>query len=169
MEYNTTREKIIMPEYGRLVQKLVEYAVTIPDRSERRRFAENIVRVMTNCNPQNRNIPGFRHKLWDHLAMISDYKLDIDYPFPINRKDENEKPERVPYPTNKIKYRHYGHLVETLLDEIAALPEGKERDELTKLAEGQMRRSLEMWNKDSLNEKKIHKDFERYTGKRQTR
>ena len=71
--------------------------------------------------------------------------------------------ERVPYPTNKIKYRHYGHLVETLLDEIARMPESDERNELTKLAEGQMRRSLEMWNKDSLNDKKIRKDFDQYT------
>lgn len=165
MEYNTTREKIIMPEYGRLVQNLVEFAITIPDRDERNHFAESIVRVMANCNPQNRNIPGFRHKLWDHLAMISDYKLDIDYPFPANRKAIEEKPERVPYPTNKIKYRHYGHLVETLLDEIARMPESDERNELTKLAEGQMRRSLEMWNKDSLNDKKIRKDFDQYTNR----
>lgn len=164
MEYNTTREKVLMPEYGRLVQKLIEYAITVPERNDRQRFAEDIVRIMANCNPQNKNIPGFRHKLWDHLAMISDYRLDIDYPFPVSRKPEGEKPERVPYPTNRIKYRHYGHLVETLLKEIAGMPEGEERDELTTLTENQMRRSLEMWNKDALNDKKIRKDIEQYTG-----
>ncbi len=163
MEYNTTREKVMMPEYGRLVQNLVEFAITIPEREERQRFAENIVRIMANCNPQNRNIPGFRHKLWDHLAMISNYNLDIEYPFPINRKEKDAKPERVPYPTNKIRYRHYGHLVETLLQEISKMPQGEERDELAQLTESQMRRSLEMWNKDALNDNKIHKDLLRYT------
>ena len=73
MEYKTKREKIIMPEYGRLVQNLVEFAITIPDRDERNRFAESIVRVMANCNPQNRIILRIRQKLWDHDAMISDY------------------------------------------------------------------------------------------------
>ncbi len=163
MDYNTTREKVMMPEYGRLVQNLVEYAITIPEREVRQRFAESIVRIMANCNPQNRNIPGFRHKLWDHLAMISNYNLDIDYPFPINRKEKDAKPERVPYPTNKIRYRHYGHLVESLLQEISNMPQGEEREELTRLTESQMRRSLEMWNKDALNDSKIHKDMLRYT------
>lgn len=162
MEYNTTREKVAMPEYGRLVQKLVEFAVTIADRNQRQRFAEDIVRVMANANQQNSNYPGFRHKLWDHLAMISNYQLDIDYPYPIVPKEKDAKPERVPYPTNRIKYRHYGHLVETLLKEISQMPPCEERDELTRLAEGQMRRSLEQWNKDALDSKKIQGDLQRY-------
>lgn len=162
MEYNTTREKIIMPEYGRLVQKLVELAMEIPDRKERQQCAENIVRIMANCNPQNRNIPGFRHKLWDHLAIISNYKLDIDYPYPINERPQNIRPEKVPYPENKIRYRHYGHLIESLLKDISKMPEGKERDELTRLAEEQMRKNLAQWNKGTLDERKIQKDIDHY-------
>lgn len=151
-----------MPEYGRLVQKLVELAVSISDRKERQQCAEDIVRIMANCSPQNRNIPGFRHKLWDHLAIISDYKLDIDYPYPVNEHPKDIHPEKVPYPENKIRYRHYGHLIESLLKDISQMPEGEERNELTRLAEEQMRKNLAQWNKGTLDDKKIQKDIDRY-------
>lgn len=163
MDYNTQREKITMPEYGRLVQEMAEYATTIADRDARQEYASAIIRVMAmSQTPQNRNVPGFRHKLWDHLAMISGYKLDIDYPFPITKKEAGAKPAHVDYPTNKIKYRHYGHLVEQLLKVIAKMPEGADRDELQRLAEMQMRRDLEVWNKNAANARRIHDDIERY-------
>jgi hypothetical protein len=167
MDYNTNREKILMPEYGREVQEMVEYAITIPDRATRQRAAETIVRVMANFNPQFKGIQGFHHKLWDHLAMISGYKLDIDYPYEITVKTGSVKPEPMKYPMTKIRYRHYGHLLETLLDKIAEMPEGAERDELTRITEGQMRRSLENWNKSAIGGGgKVQKDVERFTRKR---
>ncbi len=166
MDYNTTRDKLILPEYGRLVQSMAEYAIGIKDRNERQRCAETIIRIMANFSPQNRNTPGLQHKLWNHLALLTDYKLDVDYPFPIERHPENEKPVRVPYPMTKIQYRHYGHLLENLLHTISEMPEGAERDELMRLTETRMRRSLEMWNKDSLNDSKIHADMQRYINNR---
>lgn len=163
MDYNTQREKILLPEYGRTVQRMVEYAMTLGDKAQRQRCAETIVKVMGNFNPQNRNVPMYRQKLWDHLAMLSNYKLDIDYPYPVNKKAADAKPERVPYPMTKIKYRHYGHLIESLLKKLADMPEGEEKEELTRLVEGQMRRSLEAWNKDALSRGKIAKDINAYT------
>lgn len=162
MDYNTNRERLILPEYGRLVQKMAEYAVGISDRDKRQHCAEAIVRVMANFSLQGRNIPGLTHKLWDHLALITDYKLDVDYPFPIERREKNEVPERVPYPTNKIRYRHYGHLLESLLNKLSEMPDGAERDALERLVSAQMHRSLELWNKDSMNEEKIRTDIRRY-------
>lgn len=167
MDYNTNREKILMPEYGREVQKMVEYAVTIPDKSTRQRAAETIIRVMANFNPQLKGVQGFRHKLWDHLAMISGYKLDVDYPYEIEKKESSVKPEPLKYPMSKIRYRHYGHLIETLLSEISEMPDGLEKEELTRLTEDQMRRSLEMWNKSAAgNGGKVKNDVEKYTHKK---
>lgn len=162
MDYNTKREKLTLPEYGRMIQEMAEYATNIENRDERQRCAETIVRIMANFSSQGRNTPGLQQKLWDHLALITDYKLDVDYPYPIERHAGDIKPERVPYPTNRIHYRHYGHLLETLLKELSQMPEGDKRDELMRLAEARMRKNLETWNKDSLNEDKIHNDMRRY-------
>ena len=117
MDYNTKREKLILPEYGRLVQKMAEYAMGIEERDKRQRCAETIVRIMANFSAQNRNTPGLQQKLWDHLAFMTGYKLDVDYPFPIEQRIGSNKPEQVPYPTSKIHFRHYGHLMEVLLRE----------------------------------------------------
>ena len=162
MDYNTKREKLILPEYGRLVQKMAEYAMGIEERDKRQRCAETIVRIMANFSAQNRNTPGLQQKLWDHLAFMTGYKLEVDYPFPIEQRIGSNKPEQVPYPTSKIHFRHYGHLMEVLLRELSEMPEGEKRDELMKLAAARMRRNLETWNKDSLNDKKIQNDIQRY-------
>ena len=105
MDYNTKREKLILPEYGRLVQKMAEYAMGIEERDKRQRCAETIVRIMANFSAQNRNTPGLQQKLWDHLAFMTGYKLDVDYPFPIEQRIGSNKPEQVPYPTSKIHFR----------------------------------------------------------------
>lgn len=164
MDYNTQREKLVMPEYGRAVQDMVDYAMTIEDRDKRNQCARTIISVMANMFPQSHDQPDFKHKLWDHLAMISDFKLDIDYPFEVSTaKHMSEKPEPVPYPTHKIHLRHYGYLLESLLDKLSEMPEGEEREELTQLVADQMKRSLFTWNRDALNEQKIADDIERYT------
>ena len=152
----------VLPEYGRLVQKMAEYAMGIEERDKRQRCAETIVRIMANFSAQNRNTPGLQQKLWDHLAFMTGYKLDVDYPFPIEQRIGSNKPEQVPYPTSKIHFRHYGHLMEVLLRELSEMPEGEKRDELMKLAAARMRRNLETWNKDSLNDEKIQNDIQRY-------
>ena len=106
LDYNTEREKLILPEYGREVQQMVDIAVNLPTKEERQRCAETIVRVMERMLPQNRNNADYKCKLWDHLAIISDFKLDIDYPYDVSKaKEISEKPKPLAYPMTKIKVR----------------------------------------------------------------
>ena len=113
MEYNTQKKKLLLPEYGRNIQKMVDYLLTIEDREERTRAAKTVIDVMGNLYPHLRDVPDFRHKLWDHLAIMSEFKLDIDTPYPLPSLSKlQEKPERLPYSSNHIKYKHYGKLVQ---------------------------------------------------------
>ncbi|MCD8318950.1 MAG: DUF4290 domain-containing protein [Paraprevotella sp.] len=164
MIYNTQRKKLPMPEYGRGIQEMVDYAVTLENREERQRCARTIVSIMGNMFPHLRDVPDFKHKLWDHLAIMADYKLDIDYPYEVMpKKNGNNKPAPMAYPMKKIRYRHYGALLETLIHRLAEMPEGEERDELTLLVAGQMKRSLGNWNKDAMDDEKVAMDLESYT------
>ncbi len=165
MTYNTQRKKLPMPEYGRGIQKMVDYAVTIENREERQHCARTIVSIMGNMFPHLRDVPDFKHKLWDHLAIMADYKLDIDYPYEVTPKKEggDDKPAPMAYPMKVIRYRHYGALLEALIHRLAEMPEGAERDELTMLAAGQMKRNLGNWNKDAMDDDKVAFDLEHYT------
>ncbi len=164
MEYNTQRKRLPMPEYGRGIQNMVDYALTIEDRDERQRCANTIVSIMGNMFPQFREVPDFKHKLWDHLAVMSDYKLDIDYPYEIEKKDSwGKKPQPMVYPMQRIRYRHYGYLLETLLKKLKDMPEGEERDALLQIVADQMKRSLVNWNKDGMDDAKIAADIALYT------
>lgn len=164
MIYNTQRKKLPMPEYGRGIQEMVDYALTLTDRDERQCCAQTIVTIMGNMFPHLRDVPDFKHKLWDHLAVMADYKLDIDYPFgEMPKKIGGGKPAPMPYPMKKIRFRHYGALLEALIKKLAEMPEGPERDELTLLVAGQMKRSLENWNRDAMDEDKVAMDLEHYT------
>ena len=164
MIYNTQRKKLPMPEYGRGIQEMVDYALTLTDRGERQRCAQTIVNIMGNMFPHLRDVPDFKHKLWDHLAIMADYKLDIDYPYgAIQRKQGGSKPAPMAYPMKKIRYRHYGALLETLLRKLAEMPDGKDKDGLTLLAAAQMKRSLGNWNKDAMDDDKVVMDLEHYT------
>lgn len=153
-----------MPEYGRGIQNMVDYALTLADRNERQRCACTIVSIMGNMFPHLRDVPDFKHKLWDHLAVMADYRLDIDYPYEIRpKKDVGRKPEPMAYPMKKIRYRHYGALLEDLIGKLAAMPEGPEREELTMRVAGQMKRSLGNWNKDAMDDEKVAFDLSAYT------
>lgn len=164
MEYNTQRKRLPMPEYGRGIQNMVDYALTIENRDERQRCANTIVSIMGNMFPQFREVPDFKHKLWDHLAVMSDYKLDIDYPYEIEKKDSwGRKPQPMVYPMQRIRYRHYGYLLETLLKKLKDMPEGEERDALLQIVADQMKRSLVNWNKDGMDDAKIAADIALYT------
>ena len=113
MIYNTQRPKLIIPEYGRNVQNMVDHAVSVEDREERNKVAHSIIDVMGNLNPHLRDVPDFKHKLWDHLFIMSDFKLDVDSPYPKPTPESfQEKPRRVTYPENGIRYRHYGRTIE---------------------------------------------------------
>lgn len=153
-----------MPEYGRGIQNMVDYALTLADRGERQRCADAIVSIMGNMFPHLRDVPDFKHKLWDHLAVMADYKLDIDYPYEIRPKKEvGAKPAPMPYPMKKIRYRHYGALLESLTRKLAEMPEGPEREELSLRVAGQMKRSLGNWNKDAMDDEKVAFDLSAYT------
>ena len=164
MQYNTQREKLQMPEYGRGIQDMVMYAVSLPPKGERQRCAEAIFGVMSNMQPQMRELPDYKHRIWDHIAYISNYQLDIDYPCEINRLgEEAPKPEPVKYPMKNIRQRQYGYFLEESLRQLAEMPEGEERDDMLALVANQMKQSLFIWNRDAMDEEKVAADIERYT------
>ena len=116
MQYNTQQKRMPLPEYGRSIQNMVDYALTIQDRAERQRCANTIINIMGNMFPHLRDVPDFKHKLWDHLAIMSGFELDIDYPYEIIRKDNLvTRPDPIPYSTARMRYRHYGRTLEVLI------------------------------------------------------
>ena len=164
MKYNTQEKTLPMPEYGRAVQKMVDHALTIEDRDERQRCANTIVKIMGNMFPLLKDMPDFKQKLWDHLAIMSDFKLDIDYPYEVVRPDSLHcNPERIPYANGRIRYRHYGRLLEDLIHKAVEMPEGEERAQLIHLIAIQMRKNFITWNKDSVEIRKLITDLEDYT------
>jgi hypothetical protein len=149
------------------MQKMVDHILTIEDREERNRLAQAIINIMGNMNPHLRDINDFKHKLWDHLALMSDFQLDIDYPYDVPRREEFvEKPRRVLYNTNQIRYRHYGKIIERLIEEAIKLPEGEDKETLIKLIANQMKKSYLAWNRDSVTDAIIGTDLEELSGKK---
>lgn len=164
MQYNTQRDKLVMPEYGRAVQEMVMHAVSLPQKAERQRCANTIVDIMLNMQPSLRELPNYREHLWNHVAYISGYQLDVDYPYPLTRLDaESTRPEPMHYPMKAIRNRYYGHLVEQQLQYLAELPEGEERDVFLALVANQMKQTLYDWNRDAMDDEKIAQDIARYT------
>ena len=164
MEYNTKQKKLSLPEYGRSVQKMVDHALTIEDREERQKCATTIVQIMGSMFPNTRNLPDYERKLWDHLAIMADFSLDIDYPFEVIKREEfHVPPQRVPYQTGEIKNRHYGRIVEDMIAYACTLEEGEERDQLVELIAVQMKKSYTAWNKEGVEDKKIFEDLRIYT------
>ncbi|MFO7940619.1 MAG: DUF4290 domain-containing protein [Bacteroidales bacterium] len=165
MEYNTSRKKMTLPEYGRNIQRMVDYVVSIEDKEKRNRLAHALIGIMGNMNPHLRDISDFKHKLWDHLAIISDFKLDIDSPYPPPSKEVLEqKPDAVPYSNAEIKYKHYGKTLELLVEEAIAMPEGEERDALIMLTANHMKKSYLQWNKDAVTDDVIFNDLKNLSG-----
>ena len=164
MQYNTQQPRLPMPEYGRSVQNMVNHALTITDREERQRCANTIIKIMGNMYPLLRDLPDFKQKLWDHLAIMADFKLDIDYPYEIVQPNTlNSAPERIPYSNGRIRYRHYGFFLERLIKKAMEMPEGEERAQLVHLIAIQMRKNFITWNKDSVEIQKLISDLEDYT------
>lgn len=164
MIYNTQRKKLPMPEYGRGIQEMVDYALTLENREERQRCARTIVSIMGNMFPHLRDVPDFKHKLWDHLAIMSDFKLDIDYPYEVIKKENlNDKPDCVPYTNSSMHYRHYGKLLEKMLQKWQEMPEGEGKDRLIVYLANHMKKALTAWNKEAVDDEKILKDIMEYT------
>ena len=164
LDYNTQREKLLMPEYGREIQKMVDYAVSLPSREERLKCAKSIVRMMLTKVPQIRENVNYEQTLWDHLYLMSGKQLDIDWPFDVSGAEKiHSKPQPIPLPRNRIKLRHYGRLVEELLGKIKEMPVGEERDELVRQTANQMKRDLLTWGHGSADDEKVADDLARLT------
>ena len=164
MEYNTQRKKMELPEYGRSVQNMVDHALTIEDRAERQRCANTIINIMGGMFPHLRDVPDFKHKLWDHLAIMSDFKLDIDYPFEIVKKEDLVvKPEKLEYPNGALRYRHYGRFLEGMIKKAMEIENEAEKKQLINLLAIQMKKDLNNWNKEGIEDQKIVDDLREYT------
>ncbi|MEL4307711.1 DUF4290 domain-containing protein [Joostella sp. CR20] len=156
IEYNSERPRLIIPEYGRHIQKMVDYAVSIEDREERNKVAQAIIGVMGNLNPHLRDVPDFQHKLWDQLFIISDFKLDADSPYPKpTRELLDKRPEPLGYPQNHPKYRFYGNNIKTMIDVCVSWEDGELKDALKFTIANHMKKSYLNWNKDTVEDKVI--------------
>ena len=159
MEYYTLKEKLILPEYGRNIQQMVKHALTIEDKTERTRCVHSIIAIMGKLFPHLRDVNDFKHKLWDHLAVMSDFKLDIDYPYEVPKLEIlNTKPDRVPYPISSIRYRHYGKTVQAMVNKALEFPEGDDKNRLIELIANYMKKSYLTWNKE-VDDEKIYDDL----------
>ena len=163
--YNFERKKLMLPEYGRHIHQMVDYLCTIEDRTVRNEQAHVVVEVMGNINPVLRDAADFKHKLWDHLAIMSGFELDIDYPYEIIHKDNLvTKPEPIPYPNVRMHYRHYGHTLEVLIKKACEFPEGNEKRNLVAMICNHMKKDYMAWNKDTVDERKIAEDLNELSG-----
>lgn len=165
MQYNTASPNIIVPEYGRNIQKMVEYAITVADREERNHVARSIVKVMGQVNSQYKDSEDFHQKLWDHLFIISDFKLDVDSPFPVPEKEQlNKKPKKLDYPNKNIKYRHYGHSIEQFIQKAAEMEDGEEKDSFTYYIANMMKKNYLMYNRETVRDELIIKQLGELSG-----
>lgn len=156
MEYNTQRPTMFIPEYGRNVQKMIDFAVTVEDREERNKVAQAIINVMGQLNPQLRDVEEYHHKLWTHLFIMSDFKLDVDSPYPIpNKESVNIKPDRMPYPKNEIKYGHYGFIIQELIDLVCEKEDGEEKNAMVLTIANLMKKHFLTYNRLTANDQII--------------
>ena len=156
LEYNSSRNKLVISEYGRHIQKLVEHAMTLKDKEERQKMANGIIDIMGELNPQLRDVADFKHKLWDHLFIISNFELDVDSPYekPVIEK-LFEKPEPLAYPNSKIKYNHYGKVIELMIDEAIKMEDQVLKSKLVIAIANQMKKSYVNWNLDTVEDEII--------------
>lgn len=163
IQYNTEKEHLVMPEYGRAVQEMVQHCMSIDDREERLLCAQSIVSVMASILQEKLASPETQMKLWNHLAVISGFKLDIDYPVEIIPQEEYARQTCVmSQPQRNIRHRHYGYLVEQALKVLKDMPEGEERDALLRQTANRMKQNLFTWNPDAMSEEKVANDIEYY-------
>ena len=151
LEYNTERPHLIIPEYGRHLQKMVNQCIAIEDREERNKCAKSIIAVMGNLNPHLRDVPDFQHKLWDQLFIISDFKLDVEAPYPKPSREElAERPEPLKYPQNHPKYRFYGNNIKRMIDVANSWEDSDKKTGLILTIANHMKKSFLSWNKDTV-------------------
>lgn len=165
LEYNAERPHLIIPEYGRHLQKLIQQAVALEDRDERNKAARYIITVMGSLNPHLRDVPDFQHKLWDQLFIMSDFQLDVDSPYPIpSREMLAQKPERLAYPQNFPKYRFYGNNIKYMIDVALKWEDGDMKNALIMVIANHMKKSYLSWNKDTVKDEVIFEHLYELSG-----
>lgn len=164
-EYNTTRNHLSMREYGRHIQKMVEYVLTIQDREKRQQQAKAVIELMGFLNPHLRNVEDFRHMLWDHLFFISDFKLDVDSPYPIPQKETYKtKPEPLPYPRRYPKYSHLGKNLELVINKAMVEENPEKRDGFAHSIAYYMKLCYSTWHKELVHDDAIRSELDAITG-----
>ena len=160
LTYNTRLKKLTMPEYGRNIQQMVDHCLTIEDRDERSRCARSIIKSMGNLFPELRNGEENQKKLWGHLAIMSGFKLDIDYPCEIIQPDNlHTLPEKLHYSDQEVKRRVYGKTIVSMIDQASSLQPGEERDALVRMIASQMKKALIAVNKDGIDDSRVFRDL----------
>jgi len=167
LEYNSDREDLIIPEYGRHIHKMVNQAIECNDKDERNNMAKAIIGVMGNLNPHLRDVPDFQHKLWDQLFIMSQFQLDVDSPYPKPSKEIFEqKPEKLNYPQNHPKYRFYGNNIKKMIDVAVSWEDGEMKSQLVYVIANHMKKCFLNWNKDTVEDSVIYEHlFELSNGK----
>ncbi|MDR0680836.1 MAG: DUF4290 domain-containing protein [Dysgonamonadaceae bacterium] len=161
MKYNTQEKHLVLPEYGRNIQNMVDYCVSIPDREERTKCADTIINIMGNMFPHLRDVNDFKHILWDHLAIMSNFALDIDYPYEVVKKEDMYiRPDKLPYTQDRIIYKHYGKNLENMIRKATEYEEGEHKNHLISLLANHMKKSFLTWNKEVVDNQKIFMDLE---------
>lgn len=165
MEYNSERSDLIIPEYGRNIHNMVDYALTIEDKEERNKVVKAIISVMGQLFPYLRDIEDYNHKLWDHLYIMSDFKLDVDSPYPEPKRETfQERPEVMKYPQTKIKNGHYGKSLQELIAKASEYPEGDEKDTLTHIIANLMKRHFVTYNRPNVEDDFIKSQLKELSG-----
>ena len=158
LEYNAERPHLIIPEYGRHIQKLVDHCIALETKEERNTMALAIIDVMGNLQPHLRDVPDFKHKLWDQLYIMSDFKLDAESPYPRPSKEElQEKPTSLAYPKSANKYRFYGNNIQIMIDLALTWEEGEMKEALVYSIANHMKKCFLNWNKDTVDDEVIFK------------
>jgi hypothetical protein len=159
-DYNSTRSKLILSEYGRNVQNMVKYIVALPTKEERNRYAQVVIDLMGFLNPHLRDVADFKHKLWDHLHIISDFQIDVDAPYPKPAPDAiHLKPEPLKYPHQRIRYKHYGKTIELMIEKAKSIEEPERRQHMVQAIANFMKMAYVQWNKDSVADESILADL----------
>jgi hypothetical protein len=164
-DYNSTRNKLILSEYGRNVQNMVKYIVALPTKEERNRYAQVVIDLMGFLNPHLRDVADFKHKLWDHLHIISDFQIDVDSPYPKPSPEEiHLKPQPLRYPHQRIKYKHYGKTIEMMIEKAKSIEEPERKRHMIQAIANFMKMAYVQWNKDSVTDESILADLHAMSG-----
>jgi hypothetical protein len=156
LEYNTERGKLLISEYGRIIQRMIEVAVEEPIRERRQTIANDIIKLMGQLNPHLRDVADYKHKLWDHLFVMSDFKLDVDSPYPMPSAESiKSKPDPLGYPQSKIRFRFYGKIVPKIIERVAEFEEGPMRTAYINAIGSFMKMSSKAWNLEMLNDEEV--------------